>query len=213
MSMIIEILSNINPLSVLFWCVPFALIIVVNELLDKHTEWPREFHRKFGHILSGIAIVCSTYFLNQSEMVLFGICLILGAIGTRFLKFNSIHEIARKSFGTTLFPIAVIVMTVIWFNSNPELVRYGVLILTVPDALAAIIGSQYGKQIPGFNKSFLGSAVFFIATVLVTLLFTQVWWVIILTALVLTIIEFLSQWGIDNFLLPLTGGYLLLILI
>ena len=211
--MFLEYVQNINFLSICLWCIPFAVILFSNEILDRITSWPREFHRKFAHILSGVSIVAATFYLNQYEAVILGVLLVIAAVGTRVLHFGSIHKITRKSLGTTLFPLALICMTLLWGGSNIDLVRYGILILTVPDALAAIIGSQWGEQLPRWNKSFLGSTVFFLATCAITLFFTQIWWVVLLVALTLTVIEFFSQWGIDNFLLPLSGGFLLLLLI
>jgi len=210
--MFLEYLENVNFLSICLWCTPFAFILFSNEALDRITNWPREFHRKFAHILSGVSIVVATFYLNQYEMAVLGLLLVLAAVGTRVLHFGSIHKITRKSLGTTLFPLTLVFMTILWGSSNIELVRYGVLILTIPDALAAVIGSQWGKQLPHWNKSILGSIVFFVATCGVTLFFTQILWVVLLIAGILTIIEFFSQWGIDNLLLPISGGFLLLFL-
>ena len=202
-----EIITFVTP--VVLWSLPFPVILVTNELLDRHTDWPREYHRKFGHILSGIVIIASVAYLTQIQLVLFALVLIAGALFTNIVRFRSVHQVDRKSIGTTLFPVAFLLLVVLLYNSNPELVQYGIALLTIPDATAAIIGSQWGKPIAGWNKSILGSTVFFIAALAVTAVFSPVWWIVLVTAVVLTAIEFASQWGIDNLLLPLLGAGLL----
>ena len=191
--------------------IPFALVVVINELLDRHSKLPREFHRKFGHIVSGLTIISASYYLGFTEMILFSMALIVGALGTRVLHLASVHKVTRKSIGTTLFAIVTLLLTLLWFRSNPELLRYGIWILTVPDALAALIGSQWGTYLERFGKSYLGSFAFFVATCVITLAFVPfaMWPVVILIALVLTVVEFFTVWGLDNLTLPLLGSVIL----
>jgi len=192
--------------------IPFALILVSNEIIDKYTDWPREVHRKYGHILSGLLIILATYHLGFAEMVVFSVILMVGAVGTKMINFVSVEGVSRKTFGTFLFALVTLLLTLIWFRENVELLRYGIWILVVPDALAALIGSKWGKQIPKYQKSLLGSAVFFAGTIVVTLFFTQNILLILLIAVVLTIVEFFTRWGIDNLTLPLIASFLLLLM-
>lgn len=192
--------------------IPYFLIVVSNELLDKHTKLPREVHRKYGHILSGILIITATYFLNFNEMLLYSVALIIGALGTKIFKIKTVHQITRKSIGTSLFALVTLILTLLWFKTHPDMMRYGILILTVPDALAALIGSQYGKQIPKFEKSYLGSAVFFAGMVLITSFFTASLTAIFLISALITALEFFSRWGMDNLTMPLVGSLALFLL-
>lgn len=192
---------------------PFIFILFTNELLDKYTKWPREIHRKYGHILSGITILFASVYLGYTEMILFSIALIIGALASRVLKLKSVHQVQRKTAGTVLFAVVTLLLTLLWFKDSPELLRYGILILTVPDAAAAVIGSLFGKQIPQFEKSILGSAVFFIGMIVITFIYTQSLWLLLSLAVFMTVMEFFTRWGIDNLTMPLVGSYLLYLFI
>lgn len=191
---------------------PFGLILFLNELIDTKTNWPREYHRKFGHVLSGLAIITSTYFLSVGQLLLLATALIASALLTYLYQFNSVHGVSRKTIGTFLFPLSFLFLIILFGERQMELVRYGIWILTVPDALAALIGSQWGRQIPRFNKSLLGSGVFFLSLFILTILFTGSFIVALAVSIILTIIEFFSQWGTDNLCLPLAGTLLLILL-
>lgn len=207
----IEILNTLNLQSlvnILPWLIPFGLVVVLNEWLDKKTNWHREIHRKIGHVVSGATIIFASMYLTQAEMILFGIIAIIGALGTRVLKLGSVHDVVRKSLGTSLFAVVIVVLAYQFGENRMDLLRYGILILTIPDAAAAVIGSLYGKQIPKFNKSFLGSSVFFVGTFGVTLFFVESILMALLITVVLTVIEFFSQWGVDNLLMPLAGSWM-----
>lgn len=204
---------NIEFLQLCFLTLPFGLVLAINEYLDRRTDWPREVHRKFGHICVGLIVIVASTQISQHTMILYACILFLGAMGSRIARIGSIYNIDRRSLGTALYPIAVLIMVLLWMPDNTHLLQFGVLILTIPDALSALIGSQWGRQIPRFNKSILGSSIFFICTAAVVLLFTQVWWIVLVIAVVLTVVEFFSQWGIDNLLLPISAGFLLLILV
>ena len=201
--------SAIDFIQVFLFAVPFALILLINAQLDKYTDWPREVHRKFGHILSGLTIITASYFLNYPEMILFAVGLMIGALGTRVLKLKTVHQVKRKSIGTFLFALVTLVLTYMWFKENPDLLRYGIWILTIPDALAAVIGSQYGNYIERFGKSYLGSTVFFVGVLGLTYIFSGLIIPVLLIAFVLTLIEFFTIYGLDNLTLPIAGSYLL----
>lgn len=208
---VVNTYCGINFDLVFMWMLPLLVVLVVNEILDKTTNLPREVHRKIGHVASGLLLLTASFYLDQIEVLVLCIGLLVSITITKSVKLKSVYEVERYTHGTLYYVIVVSIMTFLWFPAQIDLFRYGILILTIPDALAAIIGSQWGKQLPRWNKSFLGSVVFFAATCVVTLLFIQVWWIVLLIASILTVIEFFSQWGIDNLLLPLAGGYLLLL--
>ena len=206
---------GINFDQLFLFLIPFLFIIIANEIFDKLTEMPREVHRKFGHVLSGLLIITASYYLGFTEMILFSIVLIIGALGTRVFKFKTVHQVTRKSIGTVLFAVVTLLLTLLWFKNNPELLRYGIWILTIPDALAALIGSQWGTHLERFGKSFLGSFVFFVFTCVVTLVFVPfgLWPIVLLVAVVLTFIEFFTVWGLDNLTLPILGSVMLFFLL
>lgn len=211
----LNLFCGVNFDQLFLFLVPFGLILVANELLDKKTDLPREVHRKFGHVFSGLLIIVASYYLGYVEMIFFSIALIFGALGTKVLKskFKTIYEVKRQTFGTPLFALVTLILTLLWFQDAPELLRYGIWILTVPDAAAALIGSRWGRQLPKWHKSKLGSLVFFLLTIAVTLFYTQLIIPILVIAVTLTIIEFTTTYGLDNLTMPLVASCLLFLLI
>ena len=158
--MFLQIMWNFF-LPVLLCTLPFVFILALNEWVDGRTSWPREYHRKLGHVLSGLVIITSTYILTYHQLLVFAFILILVvALSTYLFHLASIHGVERKTIGTFLFPLAFLICLLLFAERQIELVRYGIWILTIPDALAALIGSQWGRQIPRWNKSLLGSTVF-----------------------------------------------------
>ncbi len=208
-----HLFCGVNYDLVFLFVVPFFLIIAINELLDNLTELPREFHRKFGHILSGLLIIWASYHLGFIEMILFSGSFLIGSFITRVISFKSVH-VTRDSHGTILYGLVLLILVVMWHANNPELVRYGIWILTVPDALAALIGSQWGTYLERFGKSYLGSFVFFVATCVVTLAFVplELWPLVLLIALTLTVMEFFTIYGLDNLTLPILATVILFFL-
>lgn len=210
---IILFFCGVSLLKLISITTPFLLVLVINEYFDKYTDWPREIHRKFGHVCSGLLIIAASFYLNYPEMILFSFVLIAGALGTRILKFKSVNEVTRKTIGTTLFAVVVLVLTLMWFQERPELLRYGIWILTIPDALAAVIGSQWGTYLEEYGKSYLGSFVFFVSVFILSFIFSASLVIALVLAVILTLMEFLTTWGLDNLTMPLTGSILLFLLI
>ncbi len=228
-----------NYLLILFFLLGFALIYLIAEFSKKVFNPHPEISRKTGHILSGILIFSSSFFLNKAEILIFLFVTFLGALFSRISKEKkwkifapkSIYSVERKSFGTPLFPLAFLLI-VFFTNYNLDAFRFGVLILTIPDALASIFGSIYGKKITiknfdeklqkflpkNLEKSFLGSSIFFIFTFFLALFFSgffqtfslQSFFISFIASAILTDVEFFTTYGLDNLFLPILGaGFLI----
>jgi Dolichol kinase len=84
----------------------------------------------------------------------------------------------------------------------------GALLACLCDAIAALVGMQFGrKRIFLTKKTYLGTLAFFLTATL-SLLFILPWHGALLTALAASAIEAFSIEGIDNLLLPILGGML-----
>ena len=198
---------RITPL--FFTLLPFPFILISNELLDRYTHLPREIHRKYAHILSGISILAASYYLNYQEMIIFSSVLIAASILAVLIHPKSMFGIKRKSIGNILFAIVTLCLTLLWIPAHTDYFRFGILILTIPDALAAIFGSQFGTYLPRFGKSYLGSSIFFITLFILTFVFTGNIFDTIFITITITVLEFFSLYGTDNLAMPLLGSFLL----
>ena len=86
-----------------------------------------------------------------------------------------------------------------------------VLILTIADAMAAIVGKLYGKH-QLLQKTWQGSATFFLISLVVLFTnFSEYRMILVLIALIVTIVELLPLPFSDNYSVPLSAGLLLFV--
>lgn len=133
---------------------------------------------------------------------------------------GAIDGVNRPSHGEIYFPLGICAVFLLSTN-DPLLFCVPVLILSLADAAAALIGTRYGLLVygpPDGRKSVEGSAAFLIAAFLSThlplLLFSETGRVeslliALAVALGATLIEALARRGLDNLLVPL-GAFALL---
>lgn len=183
--------------------------------------------RKLAHIGTGLLAMPFPWLFSSAEPV-FVICgvalLLLIAVSVipamRARLGASLYAVDRVSHGEFYFPIAV---AVLFFLARGDRLFYLIplLVLTLADAVAAVLGSTYGKmpyEGMGAKKSVEGSVAFFatafFAVHVPLLLFSQLsrpqtLFVALDIALVVTLLEAVSWRGLDNLIIPL-GGLLLL---
>jgi dolichol kinase len=100
-------------------------------------------------------------------------------------------------------------LTVTFLLFSKKIAVAAVLILTIADSLAAIVGRRYGTM-RFFAKTWLGSTVFYFCTVVILLaLFPDMAFWALVIALPVTLIEALRLPVNDNLLIPLFTGLVL----
>ena len=122
------------------------------------------------HFLSGLTALSFPYLIQSPWLVLL---LALGFSGLIFLAkkrgiLKSINDVNRKSHGALFFPVAVYVIFLL-SHDQPVLYFVSILIMTVSDSLAALIGEVYGHisyEVEESTKSLEGSVIFFLTTFL-----------------------------------------------
>jgi dolichol kinase len=86
-----------------------------------------------------------------------------------------------------------------------------VLILTISDAMAAIVGKLYGKH-QLLQKTWQGSSVFFLTSLAILYIFYPGHsLLIILIAIIVSMIELIPMPFSDNYSIPLSAGFLLFV--
>jgi dolichol kinase len=182
-----------------------------------------EWTRKLVHLGGGIISLGLPWMVRSHWTVLVLGLLFTGILlSTRRLgMLDSVHGVERRSHGGLYFPIAIYLMFLLAAH-RPVFYLIGLLALVVSDALAALVGTTYGKmrfRVERDRRSVEGSAVFFLATFLAVhlplLLMTDIdrllsVLVAVQIALLVTFLELISLKGNDNFIVPI-GTYLLLI--
>lgn len=203
-------------------CLLIFLTLVFAQVLKKRKKFSSELLRKLTHIITGIIIAFTPLFLSWSSIVLLsGAFFLTVLVSLKLNIFSSIHGVGRKTYGEILYPISIGLLAV--FQPDYWVFMVAVLHLALADALAAIFGTKYGTnnqyKIFGGVKSLLGSCVFLVVSFFIVgaskLLFADGMTVptlqlLLLLPVLVTIIEGLSSYGLDNFTVPV-GVWLLII--
>jgi len=183
--------------------------------------------RKLLHLGMGLVSLSFPWLFASPQPVLLLVAVVV--LGTLMLRTPSlrttrlgtvIHGVPRPSLGEVYFPLSV---GVIFYLSrgNPFLFGIPILVLTLADAVAAVVGIRYGLlryATAEGGKSAEGSLAFFTVAFLSThiplLLFTgtgraESLLIALTLGLLVMLIEAISWGGLDNLFIPL-GGFVLL---
>lgn len=188
-------------------CCAFALYLLVIEIIVRKTRFSPDISRRLTHISSGLF---SLYLWNTFSSSIFLVC------GVAFLLFISVsyykrllwsvHGVKRVTYGEICFPLGILLAFLISW-AKPEVFVPSIMVLTFADAAAGIVADLRQKQRP----SKLGSIVFFVITVLILAACMQSVPMAIVIAYVVTIVEKLSPYGVDNVTIPVATSALLLL--
>ncbi|MEA3287967.1 MAG: SEC59/DGK1/VTE5 family protein [Candidatus Marinimicrobia bacterium] len=180
-----------------------------------------ELVRKAIH-LSSSAIPLLYWFGFERNIMLKGVIfLATGFLTAEYLRFHSQvgkqlfmkvfgsalrqHEHQKLTGATYVFTGSVLAI----FLFPKEIAVPALLILSISDTFAALVGIPYGKH-PFLAKSREGSITFFLTTLLILELFRpEDFLVNMVIALILTITEALPLKLDDNFVIPIAAGLLL----
>lgn len=196
----------------------FLTLVGIGEILRGTGACSQEATRKFVHLTGGIVSLCFAYVFKSHWTILALCCSFVSLMYvTRKLgMLQSVHGIKRKSSGDLLHPIAIYLTFCITSHfEKPDFYLISIMVLSVSDALAAIIGVSYGFKVYTVEedrKSLEGSFVFLLSTFLIVhlglLLLTHVGRMecvlaALLIAVVVTCFEAISLGGADNIIIPI----------
>lgn len=196
-------------------------VLAVSELARRRGADP-EVSRKIAHMGAGLLCLTFPYLFSSPWSVLILSLLFLAlVIGGRILGLlDGVHGVERVSFGAYAFPV---VIAALFFLAEGDalLFQIPVLVLTLADSAAALIGKGYGQReytALGEMRTFEGSAAFFVATLLcvhlpllLSLQTGRVESVLIAfnVAVLVTCFEAISVRGLDNLFIPVGAWYAL----
>lgn len=203
-------------------------ILGLAEVLRLVGRRPPESTRKFIHVgvglwIVGTALLFETWYLAILPPATF---VVINAFSYLRGSIKAMEVGERGNLGTIFFPISFAAM-VYYFWSQPVLMVASMMPLTWGDAMAAIIGERYGHYrytVGGRTRSLEGSiAMLFWSWISTSLaLFIMPYladkppinWMLALiyggaVAVVCTLVEALSPWGIDNLTIPAAAALIL----
>jgi phytol kinase len=192
-----------------------AAIVLLAEGLHKHEQADPEFVRKIVHIGTGNVILLAWWLRVPTWMGIAAsvLCSAIALLSYRFPLLPGINSVGRKSLGTFFYAVSIGVLMAAFWQDYPQYTVLGILVMTWGDGLAALVGIRFGWHpflIWGMKKSWEGTlamlgvsfAISFL--VLVSTLGTpwQAGVVAIAVAILATVLESFSKWGVDNITVP-----------
>ena len=181
----------------------------------------QEIYRKFIHLSSSVMALALWYFGKETFLPwLIGVAIILPLLDYGRHHLDLLRRIYTYFFTVFTRPIEhrnlsgaswVVIgaaLTTIIFNENTAII--GLLVLSLADSAAAIIGLQFGNT-HLFNKSLEGSTAFFIVAFLIVFYFSPGFFLINLIAVsASTAVELFSTARMnDNLFIPIVTASIL----
>lgn len=202
----------------------FAVILVGEVLARLVFNGSPAFSRKFVHVGVGMWVVGTVLLFTDWRWAIIPPLsfIVLNYISYRAELFKSVEIADKRNLGTVYFPISfALIIALFW--AKPEVVVAGLMPMTWGDAAAGVIGHKWGKHrlqgVPG-GKSVEGSAAMllfsFVSVALVLLAADfggQALAVAAVVAVVATVVEALTPWGLDNLTVPILSAVLLWFLV
>ena len=205
-----------------------VLFIVIAEKTRSALHWPAEVTRKLVHILVGVLIFFTPWFFESNLTLIWMAILfmIINYLGVRSEMLKGMHGTGRSSYGTVFYPVTFLVLVTLCWQSQKAVLMLAMLILAIPDALAAIVGENlkapHEYRLAEDKKSIEGSLVMGLSTFLVMLTapfidrvsgthltLLQAAWIGIPTAVMATALESVSSKGSDNLTAPLGSAFII----
>ncbi|CUU09983.1 TIGR00297 family protein [Candidatus Kryptobacter tengchongensis] len=209
-------------------------VIGVSEVLRKIFKFDPEVTRKVVHITVGVAVFpAPVIFKSIVPVVVIALFfIVVNFLSLRFKVFKGMDSIERQTYGTVYYPLAFLILVLVFWGRNPAIISISMLILALGDAFAAIVGEGIKNpklyNLTGDKKSVQGSSAMFLISFLVVLIFLSLtggstsWWgnnlnltfgeivlISILTALFVSVVEGLGSYGFDNLFIPLASAFML----
>ena len=192
------------------------IIFLVSTISKRINPNNKETIRKIIHIGIGPLIPLAKYLeIDQNSALYFtGIVSILVFINYQYKLFPAIEDVDRKSFGTLFYCLSLYILISLFWTSDPKALIAGFFVMTFGDGLAGLIGKKFKSKSWFFlnqKKSLYGTmTMFFTSLFVVTSLgFSNAYNFninFITIAIIATLLEQFSIFGIDNFIVPITAG-------
>ena len=193
------------------------IIFFISIIYRRFNPNNKEALRKIIHIGIGPLIPIAKFLdIDQTSALYFtGLISFLTFINYQSKLFPTIEDVDRKSFGTLFYCLSLFILIYLYWNKDPTSLIAGFFIMTFGDGLAGLIGKNFKSKSWFFlnqKKSLLGTMTMFITSLIVvfSLSYLQKYSLnlnIFTIAIISTIIEQFSIFGIDNLIVPISAAF------
>ncbi len=192
-------------LGYLFSYVYIFLILFITSLLSKK-NCNKEISRKLVHIFVSLTwFIMIYYFEFTIHLVILPFTFfILNIISYNKNIFKGMERDVKDSYGTILYPLSMVIMSLVTYINNDFLISYGVslFIMAFGDGLAAITGKYIKSNVIINNKTIIGALTVFVISIIILAMFNYNLVNAVVIALVATVLELIGKKGYDNIILP-----------
>jgi phytol kinase len=195
----------------------YAAVFLVTEFFYKRGCRPL-LTRKIGHLAGAFVSLILPYWFNVTFAI--GIAVFFSSFlwWTKKNKtMKGLNASNGETHGAALFPLGIMLSFIFFAQQHLAIYNTSILILALADGLAGFYGYLYGKKkfsITG-QKTYLGSGLFFLSTLLILLaliyyIFGFISFLAIclamISAMIITLVEASLGKGWDNLAIPLASG-------
>ena len=213
-----------DPIALIIAFLYVSVVLAVSEMLRRGLRLSVDLTRKFVHIAVGMIAFPLVLLFQAWQFAIIPplVFIVVNYVSYRRQIFAGMETGERGQLGTIYFPISFsILIPLLW--SQTALLVAGLMPMTWGDAFAALIGQRFGKHkftVLGQTRSIEGSLTMFVFSLLavfLTLLFfaqpvATSFVFALVVALIASIVEALSPFGIDNLTVPLSSAIALVVL-
>ncbi len=150
---------------------PVFVLLILTEILWRRNSLRGESARKLIHIIVGSYVAFWPFIISfKAIQAISAAFLAVIGISLYFGIFKSIHGVARRTWGEALFAVGIGLIAVL--TDDPWVFAACILHMSVADGFAALAGKRWGKgnryHVGGHEKSIVGTATFWVCSLLIT---------------------------------------------
>lgn len=203
-------------LMIIVCLIGLLILLAVTEFLGEKKILKGERLRKFLHITAGSFIAFWPWMISWRTIQVLAVLMLAVMLGGRYLGILKYHgRIRRVTYGDIFLAIAILIGSFI--AGHKVFFTLAILEVALADGFAAIVGLSYGKEwgykVFGYAKTVVGTMVFWIISVAILTAgllsvhdlfsFTDYYYLLLLLPPLLTLLENLAVFGVDNLIVPL----------
>ena len=194
------------------------LTFLISIVFKKYNEDSKEIVRKIIHIGIGPLIPIAQFLkIDQNSALIFTVLVsLMVLVNYKYKLFPTIEDVERKSYGTIFYCLSLFILIYLFWDKDPYALISGFFIMTFGDGLAGLIGKSFKSKSWIFfkqKKSLYGTITMFLTSLIVVCSigyaqqnsFSIDYFTI---ALLATVLEQFSVFGIDNFIVPVSSALL-----